>query len=897
MAPPLPFLVAVHCGAGSHAPAKEPAYRQAMAAACRAAAAVLAAGGSAAEGAAAAIRQLEDAPCTNAGTGSSLNLAGAVECDASLMSGDGSFGAVAAVSGVSNPILAAAALAAESGTPLSCGRVRPLLLAGEGARRYAHGRGIPCVPPGQPVPPEFQVTPAARAAWGRYTAMLSAAELHQQQQQIHQQTSHQQLASAAGSAQAEAARAEEVAEGAAARPSKRRRTASQPGAGCTPQGGASAAAAAAALPEAAYTGRGGGGSGAELREGSEAGVIEAAGTRGAAEAGSTESRHEEDESRGGEQEDEDEEELRLDTVGALCVDHLGRVAAGVSSGGIAVKFPGRVGEAAVYGSGCWAQDPAACGAGTAAAATSATASAGEGCRRGAAGARWLLPRRPPPHLLPPSLRGTAAAGPAGLGSAACGGGGGGGGDGGADGRCGGCLPGFAASVTGVGEAVVRADVARAAAAAAVEDAAVGPRGRNGGGGGGSTHGGCNGTIGQRHGGGGAGGGSSPSGSRDGDGDGGSSSHSGSDGGRSDGGPTDGGLPLDELLARLLESRVGCLPPPREVGVLAARVVLRAAPSCGTDGVDGPTGRPHGHGRRHGRGSARDPAPAPAPALHGAGPGPDPAAEAAEAEQEVEQEEEQGGWAVGVELAAVHSALSMGLATMTHQDLLDQDLGTPCSSADQDGGGRAHVAPKPVPNGWPMAAGTGGQADGAGSRGQPRLPQPQRMGTELGWRDTGPGPGAYEAVAAEASGRAITPSLKSNGRWGADALSRSLLGLPAHPHTLPPGPGLYLRSSSAWHLTGSTQARSGWRNSVSAGWQSYCRRECRTPMVLSREHERERLGSCGPGPMTAAPVDSVGRQLLATRKTQPRCAFARSSRFADVGRRMGEASPGPGAYDH
>lgn len=39
----------------------------------------------------------------------------------------------------------------------------------------------------------------------------------------------------------------------------------------------------------------------------------------------------------------------LDTVGAVVVDHEGNVAAAVSSGGLALKHPGRVGQVSSYG--------------------------------------------------------------------------------------------------------------------------------------------------------------------------------------------------------------------------------------------------------------------------------------------------------------------------------------------------------------------------------------------------------------------------------------------------------------------------------------------------------------------------------------------------------------------
>ncbi|KAK4883257.1 hypothetical protein RN001_006576 [Aquatica leii] len=44
----------------------------------------------------------------------------------------------------------------------------------------------------------------------------------------------------------------------------------------------------------------------------------------------------------------------LDTVGAVCVDDSGHVASACSSGGLLLKRPGRVGQAALYACGMWA---------------------------------------------------------------------------------------------------------------------------------------------------------------------------------------------------------------------------------------------------------------------------------------------------------------------------------------------------------------------------------------------------------------------------------------------------------------------------------------------------------------------------------------------------------------
>lgn len=146
-------MILVHGGAGDLHPDDDPQpHIDGCMKAARAGHLVLQGGGSALDAVIAAVVALEDDPLFNAGTGSTLNLDGEVECDASVMTDDLQAGAVGAVKGLKNPITVAR---------LVMERTKHVLLVADGALRFAREHGITFVDPAS------MITDRARAKWSR----------------------------------------------------------------------------------------------------------------------------------------------------------------------------------------------------------------------------------------------------------------------------------------------------------------------------------------------------------------------------------------------------------------------------------------------------------------------------------------------------------------------------------------------------------------------------------------------------------------------------------------------------------------------------------------------------------------------------------------------------------
>jgi len=137
-------VVAIHGGAGTIAraaisPAQQARYRAALDAILLDAQAQLAGGAAALDVVVEAVRQLEECPLFNAGFGSVYTADGRHELDACVMRGsDLALGAVAGVTTLRNPVLAARAVLEGGG---------PVLLIGLGAERFAAEHGCETVAP------------------------------------------------------------------------------------------------------------------------------------------------------------------------------------------------------------------------------------------------------------------------------------------------------------------------------------------------------------------------------------------------------------------------------------------------------------------------------------------------------------------------------------------------------------------------------------------------------------------------------------------------------------------------------------------------------------------------------------------------------------------------------
>jgi len=316
-------FVGVHIGAGQHSEARTGLYLEICAAACQAGVDVLRAGGSAVEAATKATMVLEDAGETNAGFGSNLTEAGTVEMDAGLMDGSSLlFGSVGAISGVKNPILVAQKLVEEQGKGLlPLGRVPPGFLVGEGATEWAIRHNI------QTIQTENLISEKAAKLYRHYKKKLDAYKMSMQ------------LASANAKRKRELTRGISESNHCLSNIENCKRL--------KPSSDILQLKRETDILDVNDQVRSNDGATASKLLDDNVSFSSGDGANDVSDRLT------------GDDHDDDEvvDDKVHDTVGVVVLDRSGQVASTVSSGGIALKQPGRVGQASCFGCGCWAQRP------------------------------------------------------------------------------------------------------------------------------------------------------------------------------------------------------------------------------------------------------------------------------------------------------------------------------------------------------------------------------------------------------------------------------------------------------------------------------------------------------------------------------------------------------------
>ncbi|XP_076443131.1 threonine aspartase 1-like [Babylonia areolata] len=318
------LFVAVHAGAGFHSEEKSAEYKDLCKKACLQAMCLLKKKKPAPEAVTAAVSVLEDSDLSNAGRGSNLTITGCVECDASVMEGCSCmFGAMGCVSGVVNPVqVACRLLQFQQNCSLSLGRVPPSVLVGTGATDWAKQQGFSCEDH------QKLITGNSNRMYKKYMRKLERAERLSTAKKAR--CTDDNGAFATSESQCTHGSSPDLLNFSTS-------LTSTPGETCSHRDRTiSSLRTDSKTSEVTLSSDDGG-----LDLDKDHRECDAVGEQKGGRDGMVDDLH---------------ENPAQDTVGAVCVDWEGNVSAAVSSGGIWLKTPGRLGPAAMYGAGCWAQN-------------------------------------------------------------------------------------------------------------------------------------------------------------------------------------------------------------------------------------------------------------------------------------------------------------------------------------------------------------------------------------------------------------------------------------------------------------------------------------------------------------------------------------------------------------